>query len=101
MLDLFHFFHWQHLTRIAVVAMCFVEWHEKGFIVFVLSAEIYMITTIVLCRLRRSLPDFSTTVNTISFSSHCAPLIANCKIIVQVLQYGMETVALCGSRGCK
>jgi len=43
------------------------EWHEKGFIGFVISAEIYMITTIVLCRWRRTLSNFSAIVNTCCF----------------------------------
>ena len=37
-------------------------WHEKGFIGFVISAEIYMVTTIILCRWRQNL-DNSTVVS--------------------------------------
>jgi len=60
-------FHILVAALITVAMMCFIEWHEKGFITFVLSAEVYMITTIVLCRWRQKRPDFSTVVNATSF----------------------------------
>jgi len=68
--------------------LCLTESHEKGFITFIISATVYMITTIILCQWRRSIHNNNNSTDIVSttlslliaqFINYCCVHCSHCK----------------------